>query len=65
METVSLETIHKELHDLKKDIEFLKHIMSEEFELSEWAKKELAEARKVPDSDLISHEEVKKHILGK
>ena len=65
METVSLETIHKELHDLKKDIEFLKHIMSEEFELSDWAKKELAEARKVPDSELISHEEVKKHILGK
>ena len=65
MENVTLEKIHKELTDIKGDLKFLKHIMEEEYELSGWAKKELAESRKVPDSDLISHEEVKKRILGK
>ena len=65
METVTLERIHKELVDMKGDIKFLKHIMEEEYGLSDWAKKELLEARKVPDSKLISHEEVKKHILRK
>ncbi|MEK6946173.1 MAG: hypothetical protein AABX32_01060 [Nanoarchaeota archaeon] len=65
MANVSLETIHKELADIKGDLKFLKHIMKEEYELSGWSKKELAESRKVPDSDLISHEEVRKRILGK
>ena len=31
-------------------------------ELSEEIKKELAEARKVPDSELIDHDEVKKRL---
>lgn len=65
METITLETIHKELVDIKGEIKFLKHVMGEEYKLSDWAKKELLEARKVPDSKLISHEEVKKRILGK
>lgn len=50
---------------MKSDIKFLKHIMEDEYILSDWAKKELLEARKVPDSKLISHEEVKKRILRK
>jgi len=36
-----------------------------EGELSDWAKKELAEARKIPDSELISHEDIKKEILNR
>ena len=39
--------------------------MEEEYEFSDWAKRELAEARKIPDSELISHEEAKKRILAK
>ena len=65
MANVTLEEIHKDLKDIKGELKFLKHVMEEEQELSDWAKKELVEARKVPDSKLISHEEVKKHILGK
>ena len=65
MGNVNLGTIHKELHDLKKDIEFIKHAVSEDYELSALARKELSEARKVPDSDLISHDDLKKRILGK
>lgn len=63
MKTVTLETIHKEIVDLKGDMIFLKHAMEENFELSEWAKKELAESRKILDSELVSHEEVKRRLL--
>ena len=65
MGNVTLETIHKEIADIKGELKFLKHIMEEEYQLSEWAKKELSEARKVHDKELIDHEEVKKRILGK
>lgn len=65
MGTVTLETIHKDLMDIKGEIKFLKHVMEEEYELSDWTKKELAEAREVPDSELISHGEVERLILGK
>ena len=63
MTTATLEKIHKEIHDLKKDMDFIKHVISEEYGLSEWAKNELLKARKVADSELIDHEEIKKRIL--
>lgn len=65
MNTVTLQTIHRELAEIKGDIEFLKHVMKEDYPLSDWATKELAESRKRPDSELISHENVKKRILGR
>lgn len=65
MAEVTLQTIHKELTHIRSDIEFLKHAIKEDYELSDWAKKELADARKVPDSKLISHEKAKKLILGR
>jgi len=36
-----------------------------EGELSEWAKRQLAIARATPDSEAVSHEELKKRILQK
>ena len=65
METVTLKTIYRELADIKGELKFLKHIIQEEHELSDWAKGELKEARKTPNSKLVNHEDVKKRILGK
>lgn len=65
MESVTLNTIYKELTDIKGEIKFLKRIIQEDYELSDWAKEELKEARAVPNSKLVSHEEVKKRILRK
>ena len=65
MPNVTLETIHNELEDIKGEIKFIKHIMEEDYRLSDWAKKELVEARKVSDSKLIGHDEVKNRILKK
>ncbi|MDI6708764.1 MAG: hypothetical protein QMD21_00485 [Candidatus Thermoplasmatota archaeon] len=63
MEAVTLETIYKELETMKKDIEFIKHALAEEYELSEEAKKGLAEARATPESEYINQEEMEKEFL--
>jgi len=47
----SMETIHQDLIVLKKDIDFIKHIVSEDFELSGYAKSDLKEARETPESE--------------
>lgn len=65
MKTVTLEVINSNLEKLYNEVEFIKNILSEEYELSSWAKNELAEARKTPDSKLINHDEVKRRILQK
>jgi len=65
MVSASLSSIQKELHDVKKDLAFLKHVLAEQYHLSGWAKKELAKARKVPDAKLLSHEHIKNKILAK
>ena len=65
METVTLDVINNKIERLYSEVELIKNILSEEYELSEWAKKGLAEARKTPDSGLISHEDVKRQILGR
>jgi len=54
--STSIETIHNELSDIKKDVEFIKHILSEEYELSDSAKKALAEARNTPEAEYIDLE---------
>jgi len=41
------------------------NLTDSEGELTDWAKKEWAEARKIPDSELISSEEVKQLIKNK
>ncbi len=58
-----IETLHKEILDIKNDLAYIKNILSEEYELSDEAKKQLEIARKTPVSEYISHEEVKKRLL--
>ena len=58
--SVTLETIHKEIKEMKNDLHLMKHIMAEEYELDEEAKKKLEFARKTPRSKYIAHEDVKK-----
>jgi hypothetical protein len=46
----TIEQVHKELHDLRKDIELIKTFLTEDFELSEHAKKALKKARGTDES---------------
>ena len=47
----SIESLQKDISSLKKDMAYIKNILSENFELSDFAKKELEEARKTPKSE--------------
>ena len=63
MNQSAIEHMHKDLEELKQDMAIIKHILSEEGKLSDYARKELQEARKTPDSEYIKHEDLKKRIL--
>lgn len=52
----TIEIVHQELVGLKKDIEFIKHALSEDFEFSDEAKKALKEARETPESEYVDLE---------
>ena len=44
----------KDIMQIKKDIELLKNLFLSENELTEWAKEELAEARKEKEDEYVS-----------
>ena len=46
----TIETLHEDILGLKKDIAFIRNVLTEDFELSEQAKKELKKARETPSS---------------
>lgn len=54
----SIAEIHKDLMNLKKDVKFIKHIISEDFELSSAAKKTLSSARATPKSKYVNIDEL-------
>ena len=63
METITLNVLHKDIMKLQDDMAYLKHILKEKYELSDWAKKELKEARETQDSEYISQEDMEKEFL--
>ena len=60
MEAVTLDVVYKEIKDLKNEMVHLKHLMEEDYELSDWAKDELKKAREEMKTKTISHEEIMK-----
>lgn len=46
-----IDSLHKDLMDIKKDLDIIKNILSENYELSDFAKKELLIARETPESE--------------
>ena len=62
-----IKDIKEELVQIRMTLEMMKKFIipqkDPEGELSDWAKTELAEARDSPESEFISHEEVRKQIL--
>jgi len=53
----------EDLAQLKQDIALIKQFLFSEGELTEWAKNELVEARKTPDEEYISMDEIEKEFL--
>ena len=58
----AIEEMKRDIQDIKVELRRISHILDEDFELSDSAKKELAEARKEPLSKYISHEKVLKEF---
>lgn len=58
MANVSIEHIHKEVVSIKRDVELIKNILSEEGKLTPAAKKKLAKARATPMSKYVGLEEL-------
>lgn len=63
-EAINLHKIHEDISKLRRDVSFIKHIISEEFELSDWAKKQLKKARSTPDREYINQKEMEKEFLS-
>ena len=70
METKNVK--EEDIKQLIQDVEMLKEILfynknlqDPEGELTDWAKNELDEARRTPESEYVSLEQVKKRILKK
>jgi hypothetical protein len=50
MAEADIKHLHEDILKLQKDVSVIKHILSEEGKLSDWAKKALADARAEPES---------------
>lgn len=62
METITLEQIHEDIVDLKKEVERLKALIEEDLEPSDDVVKGIEESRKRPKEEFISHERMKKEF---
>jgi len=49
----AIKSIQDEITKVRKDLDFIKHVLSEDYELSDEAKKGLEEARRTPESEYI------------
>ncbi len=54
--TTTIETLHTDMMDLKKDLGFIKKVLSEELVLTDEAVKALKEARETLESDYVDLE---------
>ncbi len=63
MTDTEIKNIHEDLELLKRDMAVIKHILSEEGELTPQAKKRLEKARKTSINEYISNDELKKKLL--
>ena len=63
MSDATIEHMHTDIEELKRDIAVIKHILTEEGKITEYTKKTLAEARTIPDSEYTSLKELRKRIL--
>jgi len=64
MKNVNLETIHKDLTVLRREVHELKIILVSEPELREDTAKRINEARKSIKADFVTHKQMKKEFIN-
>ncbi len=60
MEGITLEKINENINNLRLDVLELKARLDEEYELSDEAKRDLKEARKIMKQEFVSHDDIMK-----
>lgn len=55
---MTLESIKRDIKKLSADIELIKNILIEKYELSDWAKNELKKARETPENEYVGINEI-------
>lgn len=60
-----IKALRNDIKQLIIDIALIKNTLLDEGELSDWAKKELAEARAEPENKMLSSEQVRELIISK
>jgi len=58
MTDVDIAHLHDDIVQLKNDVRVIKHILSEEGKLTDWAKDELRKAREVPEEEYVSIDDI-------
>lgn len=55
---ITIEHLHRDIVGLRREVELIKHMLEENYELSEETKKMLAEARKTPESEYVNLDDI-------
>ena len=58
VQQVDFQHLHEDMLLLQREVSVIRHILSEEGKLTDWAKKALAKAREEPESSYVNLEDV-------
>jgi len=55
---ITMERLHDDIMDLRKEVERIKHMLEENYELSEEARQALASARNTSESEYVNLDDI-------
>ena len=55
---VTIEHLHEDIVRLRREVELIRHILEEDYELDEKTRRELEEVRKTPESEYVDLDEL-------
>ncbi len=53
-----IETLHRDIVQLRREVELIRHILEEDYDLDEKARRALEKARKTPKSEYVDLDEL-------
>ena len=62
MVTITIEDIHEDIIGVKKELEHIRTILEEDYELAEDVIKDIKESKVRSSKEMISHEEMRKEF---
>ncbi|MBI4140173.1 hypothetical protein HY483_04435 [Candidatus Woesearchaeota archaeon] len=58
MTDIDIAHLHNDIVQLKNDVQIIKHILSEEGKLTDWAKNELKKTREIPEEEYVNIDDI-------